>query len=121
MQRPGERRLSGEDDAAQRRMCMTHKPGFAPAERRAAKRGSAAAQRRKVVGKGQLAISAIGVLCLLAALWHGKVLEAGIIFVLTVTAVEIMFQRALGLFHDTAPPQLHPLARDSVQAATGAD
>jgi hypothetical protein len=55
--------------------------------------------RRKVVGKAQLAVSAIGMCVVLVALWQGRILAAIIVFLLTIVTLEIMFQRALALFH----------------------
>ncbi len=67
---------------------------------RAANCAPPAEGRRKVVGKAQLAVSAVGMLIMLGSLCRGRLLEAGVTFLVTVGILEIMFQRALALFHD---------------------
>ncbi len=76
----------------------------------AAGRASPAAGRRRVVGKAQLAVSTAGMLIVLGSLYQGRLLAAGAGFLLTAGILEIMFQRALGLFH-AAPAAPRPSIR----------
>ncbi len=57
------------------------------------------AQTRKVAGKSQLVVSAVGVAMALALLLHGAYLAAGLVFLLTLGVLEVMFQRALAQYH----------------------
>ncbi len=59
-------------------------------------------QGRKVMGKTLVAVSAVGMLAVLIALVQARYLLAGSAFLLTVGVLEIMFQRALALFHGSA-------------------
>lgn len=59
-------------------------------------------QGRKVMGKTLVAVSAVGMLAVLVALVQARYLLAGSAFLLTVGVLEIMFQRALALFHGSA-------------------
>jgi hypothetical protein len=75
-------------------------------------------RRGRVVGKAQLAVSTLGVLIVLAMVACGRWLEAGTAFLLTVGLLEIMFQRALVLFHGGASPRMR---REAARAATAAE
>ncbi len=62
----------------------------------------AGSQGRKVTGKTLVAVSAVGMMAVLVALAQGRALLAGSAFLLTIGILEIMFQRALALFHGSA-------------------
>jgi hypothetical protein len=73
-----------------------------------AMRTDAGAQGRKVMGKGLVAVSALGMVIVLVALVQAAYLLAGSMFLLTVGILAIMFQRAVSLFHGPAAPALAP-------------
>ncbi len=66
---------------------------------------------RKVVGKGLIAVSTLGMLIVLAALWHGAPVQAGVVLLLTVATLEVMLRRAVSLFHAMPQPRPASLAR----------
>ena len=74
---------------------MTDPARFLPS----ATRTAAGTHGRKVVGKTLVAVSAVGMMAVLLALVEGRYVLAGSAFLLTVGVLEIMFQRALALFH----------------------
>ncbi len=87
----------------------------------AASRASPAAGRRRVVGKAQLAVSAAGMLIVLGSLYHGRLLAAGVGFLLTAGILEIMLQRALGLFHAAPSAQRPSIRRETSRIATAGE
>jgi hypothetical protein len=66
------------------------------------------AQTRKVAGKSQLVVSAVGMAMALLLLCHGAYLAAGLMFLLTLGVLELMFQRALAQYHASCG---HPYRR----------
>jgi len=60
------------------------------------------AARRKVAGKAQLAVSALGMFIVLAALVQGRFLWASAVFLLTLGTLEFMFRRAVAVFYASA-------------------
>jgi hypothetical protein len=54
---------------------------------------------RRVAGKSQLVLSALGMAIALGALIDGAYLAAALVFLLTLGILELMFRRALAQFH----------------------
>ncbi len=57
--------------------------------------------RGRVAGKSLLAISAVGMVGTLWALWTGHLLEAAAILLGTILTLEMMLRRAIARFHGT--------------------
>jgi hypothetical protein len=96
---------------------MTEKVGVPPS----AGRVQAERRRRRVVGKAQLATSAAGMLIVLALLACAQWLEASAVLMLTIGLLEILFQRALALFHGRPLAVAGVLRSDGVRPAAAAE
>jgi len=66
------------------------------------RRTGAGAHGRKVMGKTLVTVSALGMVAVLVALLQGRYVLAVSGFLMTVGVLEVMFQRALALFHGSA-------------------
>ncbi len=75
--------------------------------------------QRKVVGKAQLAVSAILMVAIAITLFAGQVLMAGGGALFAVGLLLVMFERALALFHASSSTRAGPPRMATDQAAAG--
>jgi hypothetical protein len=75
--------------------------------------------QRKVVGKAQLAVSALGMIAIATALFAAQMLIAAGVALLALGALLTMFERALAVFHASSASRAGPPSMATDQAAAG--
>jgi len=76
------------------------------------------------MGKTLVTVSALGMVAVLVALLQRRYLLAGSGFLLTLGVLEVMFQRALWMFHGSAaalPASGHAIGRPATRHAAAGD